>query len=211
MPGHPEKRYSAHGGTKKDMLTATLDPHHGHDNRRSSRKAETSQTHKFKRGQHYEEGELEQEFLRRVAADDTTWVMECLNYLGKDIMFSKWAGGLTQTCVFYPAKKGNTDMLKILVAYGGKPLLTVQDIKGRTPAKFAQKHGIDIDTYVMENTDTGAIASFVSCVLDDPKKVRYVHPDATPVATPRTPRRGSVTHTPAATPMILTPRRGSAS
>lgn len=51
--------------------------------------------------------------------------------MGKGIIFSDWGGGICKTSILYAAKTGNEEMCKILMAFGGRELLKVKDIKGR--------------------------------------------------------------------------------
>ncbi|CAD7950789.1 unnamed protein product [Amoebophrya sp. A25] len=98
----------------------------------------------FKGLAEYEEGELEKEFVERVSRGDDEWVLNCLAAVGKAIIFSEWAGGVTKTTILYAAKQGDEDMCKILLAYGGKDLLKVKDLKNRDGEYFARLHGIDL-------------------------------------------------------------------
>jgi len=109
-------------------------------------KVETFRTRRngFKRLDEYEPGELEQEFLTRVTKGDDTWVAMCLNAVGKDLIFSDWGGGVCRTSILYAAKTGNGDMCKLLMAFGGKDLLKVKDLKGRDGQFFARKSGLDL-------------------------------------------------------------------
>ncbi|CAD7945237.1 unnamed protein product [Amoebophrya sp. A120] len=105
----------------------------------------------FKDLNEYEEGELERDFVDKVQQGDDSWVLNCLAAVGRPILFSEWAGGVSRTCILYAAKQGDQEMCKILLAYGGKELLKVKDLKGRDGEYYAKLHGIDL-LDLMQNT-----------------------------------------------------------
>lgn len=88
-------------------------------------------------------GELEQELVRRVTQADYVWVGNCLSK-AKEVLFSPWGGHITQTCILYAANRGDVEMCKLLLRYGGRDLLTYKDVKNRDAAWYARKHGIDV-------------------------------------------------------------------
>lgn len=92
----------------------------------------------------YAGGILETEFLQKVIDGDERWIVQCLSCYGKDILFSKWAGGLCRTSILYAAKAGKSEMCKILLAYGGTDLLQVKDVKSRDPQYYASQHNLDL-------------------------------------------------------------------
>jgi len=97
----------------------------------------------FKNLEEYEDGELEREFVDRVQQGEDAWVLNCLAAVGRRILFSEWAGGIARTSILYASKQGDQEMCKILLAYGGKELLKVKDLKGRDGEYYAKLHGID--------------------------------------------------------------------
>lgn len=116
-----------------------------------------------------EPGALENELITAVSDGDRHLVNSLLARNGKaELLFSDWAGGITQTCILSAAKRGDVEMLKILYRWGGKRTLLVKDIKGKTVKYYADRPrsegGFSIEKVWGEPT--------VECWEGEAKKIR---------------------------------------
>mmetsp|Transcript_27734 Transcript_27734/g.69965 ORF Transcript_27734/g.69965 Transcript_27734/m.69965 type:complete len:268 (+) Transcript_27734:143-946(+) len=111
-----------------------------------------SNCYRLKRFDSYQEGEIEAEFLEKVQNGDLAWVLDCLERVAdRQIIYSKWAGGVTKTCLLYAIQNKDELMVRLLLHFGGRELLdAARDFKGRSGYDFALKSGLELGVILGE-------------------------------------------------------------